>query len=212
LKPINAPEYRVMDSQTQPPAPTFKPMTLALACLAVFAAATAVLPQTVRPWNVAALGALALFASARLRPPVALLLFGAALAIKELGVYLQYGYPPHPPTWICYAGYALLGWALLRKTESPLRIGGTALGASGLFFLTTNFGAWLEQALPYGYSFQGLLNCYAAAIPFYRGTLLGDLVFSGALFGAHAVLSRAYFPAERVGVVTEEVRDTEGHW
>ena len=199
-----------MDSPTQPPASTFKPMTFALASLAVLAAATALLPQTVRPWNVAALGALGLFAAARLRLPVALLLFGAALAIKEIGVYVQYGFDPHPPTWLCLAGYAILGWAFLRKTESPLWIGGTALGASLLFFVTTNFGAWLEQAYPYGYSFEGLLNCYAAAIPFYRGTLLGDLAFSGALFGAHAVLSRAYFPAERVGVATATVRETEG--
>jgi hypothetical protein len=201
-----------MDAPTQPPASTFKPMTFALASLAVLAAATALLPQTVRPWNVAALGALGLFAAARLRLPVALLLFGAALAIKEIGVYVQYGFDPHPPTWLCLAGYAILGWAFLRKTESPLWIGGTALGASLLFFVTTNFGAWLEQAYPYGYSFEGLLNCYAAAIPFYRGTLLGDLAFSGALFGAHAVLSRAFFPAERVGAVPAEVPETEGHW
>ena len=32
------------------------------------------------------------------------------------------------------------------------------------------------------------------------------------VFGAHAVLSRAYFPAERVGVVAEAVRDEEKHW
>jgi hypothetical protein len=173
-------------------------MTLALGVLAVLAAASAVLPQTVRPWNFAALGALALFATARLRFPVALLLIAAALMVKELGVYLQYGYKPHPPTWFCLAGYAVLGWALLRKTESRLWIGGTAVGASLLFFLTTNFMSWIEQAHPYGYSFEGLVNCYAAGIPFYRGTFLGDTAFSAALFGAHAVLSHAYFPAERV--------------
>ncbi len=193
-----------MDSPT-PASPYFKPMTLALAGLAVLAAASAMLPQSVRPWNVAALGALALFATARLRFPVALLLIAAALAVKEGGVYLQYGFAPHPPTWFCLAGYAVFGWALLRKSESPLRIGGTAVGASLLFFLTTNFGSWLEQALPYGYSFEGLVNCYAAAIPFYRGTFLGDTAFTAALFGAHAVLSHAYFPFERVQL--ERVED-----
>jgi hypothetical protein len=193
-----------MDAPNPPP-PYFKPMTLALAGVAVLTAATAVLPQDVRPWNVAALGALALFAAARLRLPVALAVFAAALALKEVGVYLQYGYPPHPQTWVCYAAYLGLGWALLRKTESPLRIGGTALGASLVFFLVTNFGAWLEQAYPYGYSFAGLLDCYTAGIPFYRGTFVGDVAFTAALFGAHAALSRAYFPAERVAV--EAVRD-----
>ena len=117
---------------------------------------------------------------------------------------------PHPPTWACYVGYIVLGWALLRRTESPARIGATAISASLLFFLFTNFGSWLEQAYPYGYSFAGLLDCYAAGIPFYRGTLVGDLVFAGGLFAAHAVLSRAYFPAERVAVaVTEPNREPE---
>jgi hypothetical protein len=201
-----------VDTPTPKPAPPyFKPMTLALAGLAVLAASSALLPLSIRPWNVAALGALALFAAARLRLPVALLLIAAALALKELGVYLQYGFPPHPPTWICYGIYAAIGWALLRKTESPLWIGGGAFGASLLFFLVTNFGAWLEQALPYGYSLEGLVNCYVAALPFFRGTFVGDMFFSAALFGAHAVLSRAYFPAERVAMVVEEVRE-EGHW
>jgi|SRR5262245_21625143 len=202
-----------MDAPTpQAPSTYFKPMTLALAGLAVLAAATAVLPLSIRPWNFAALGALALFASARLRLPVAFALFVAALALKELGVYLQYGFPPHPPTWICYAVYAAVGYAFLRKTESPFWIAGGAFSASVLFFLVTNFGAWLQQALPYGYSLEGLINCYTAALPFYRGTFFGDMIFSAALFGAHAALSHAYFPAERVGVVTETVRETEGEW
>lgn len=192
--------------------PYFQPMTLGLAALAVLAASTAVLPQSVRPWNVAALGALALFTAARLRFPLACLVFALALAVKELGVYLQYGFEPHPPTWLCFAVYLGLGWCLLRNTESALRIGGTAVGASLLFFLVTNFGSWLEQALPYGYSFDGLVNCYVAAVPFYRGTFLGDIGFSVVLFGAHAVLSRAYFPAERVGGVTSTVQNTENDW
>ncbi len=201
-----------MDSPpTQPASPYFKPMTLALAGLAVLAAASALLPQTVRPWNFAALGALALFVTARLRFPVALLVLATALVVKELGVYLAYGYEPHPPTWFCLAGYAVLGWTL-RDSESPLRIGATTIGASLLFFITTNFMSWLEQALPYGYSFEGLVNCYVAAIPFYRGTFLSDTAFTAALFGAHAVLSHAYFPAERVGAVPESVNETEGHW
>ena len=133
--------------------------------------------------------------------------------MKELGVYLQFGFSPSPSTWLCLAGYAVLGWVLLRKTESPLWIGGTAFGASLLFFLTSNFGSWLGQSLPYGYSFEGLVNCYVAGIPFYRGTFLGDVAFSAALFGAHAVLSRAYFPAERVGAaVVPNLDHTEGSW
>ena len=36
----------------------------------------------------------------------------------------------------------------------------------------------------------GLGNCYIAAIPFFRNTLISDLAYAGILFGAHALLSR----------------------
>lgn len=193
------------DNTQQQPEPRYKPMTLALAGVAVLAAGLTLIPPSYRPWNLSALGALGLFAAARLGFWQAVAIFGLGLGVKELGAYIQYGMLPHPPTWACYLGYVVLGWAFLRRTESPWKIGTAALSASVIFFLVSNFGAWLEQAYPYGYSLAGLLDCYAAAIPFYRGTLAGDLVFTAGLFGAHAVLSRAYFPAERVAVATSVI-------
>jgi hypothetical protein len=193
----------------QPPPSRVKPMTLALAGAGVLAAWTALLPESFRPWNFSAIGALCLFAAARLGFWPAVGVLAVALGVKEVGVYLVHGFPPYPLSLLNFALYIGLGWLFLRRTESPLRIGGTAVAASLVFFLVSNFAAWLEQAYPYGYSLAGLLDCYGAAIPFYRGTLAGDLVFTGALFGLHAALSRAYFPDERVAVA-EDVRDPEG--
>lgn len=184
--------------------PRFKPMTLALVGAGVLAAWTALLPLELRPWNFSAMGAVALFAAARLGFWRGLAVLAVAMGVKEAGVYLIHGFDPYPPAWLYFVLYAGLGWAALRKTESPLAIGTTAVGASLLFFVVSNFVSWLEQALPYGYSPGGLCDCYVAAIPFYRGTLIGDVVFSVTLFGLHAVLSRAFFPAERV--VMEDVR------
>src|SRR5205823_97193 len=112
---------------------------------------------------------------------------------------------------VYFTMYAGFGYCFLRKTESPVKIGGTTLAASLVFFVVSNFVSWLEQALPYGYSLEGLANCYEAAIPFYRATLFGDLIFSGAFFGLHFALSRAYFPTERVAVA-EPVREMEEGW
>jgi hypothetical protein len=45
------------------------------------------------------------------------------------------------------------------------------------------------------------LLAYEKGLEFLRmqpGHLIGDLVFGLGLFGAHAYLARAYFPAERV--------------
>lgn len=183
-----------------------KPMTLALTGVGVLAAWTALLPKTVFPENFAAVGAVGLFAAARLGFWPGLLVLAAALGVKDVGVYLTRGFPADPPTWLCFPLYVVLGSAFLRNTESPVRIGGTALAGSLAFFLTSNFCSWWNQTLPYGYSFAGLVDCYTAAIPFYRGTFAGDLLYSGILFGLHAVLVRVGFRAERPALQTETVR------
>lgn len=210
-----------MDQAPQPPASSnFKPMTLALAGFGlVLVVALTIgfqrLPNEYRVWNLSVIGALGLFAAARLGFWPGVCFTAVAIALKDVCYYqMTDWWEPYPLSWVYFSGYALAGYLLLRRSNSPLRIAGTALGVSLSFFVVSNFVSWLEQALPYGYSLDGLLNCYAAAIPFYRGTFAGDLVFSAAFFGAHAVLSRAFFPAERAGMVPEAVRDTdsEGHW
>jgi hypothetical protein len=193
-----------MDAPARPDRSHSHPMTLALAIAAV----ALVVSMTVafqfastenKVWNLSVVGALALFAATRLGAEWALVLTAVAVALKDIALYfLTDWWEPAPAVFLGFALYIALGYAFLRNTESPVRIGGVAVGASLLFFFVTNFAAWLEQALPYGYSLDGLWNCMVAGIPFARGTFFGDLVFTGALFGAHAALSRAYFPAERV--------------
>lgn len=46
--------------------------------------------------------------------------------------------------------------------------------SSFLFFLISNFGVWYYW---YPHTIDGLMTCYLVAIPFYRNTLLGDVVF-----------------------------------
>lgn len=207
-----------MDTPNRPPATSnFRPLTLALALAGlVLVVALTIGFQHVRTeyrvWNLSVIGALGLFAAARLGLWPGIAFTAAAIALKDVVYYrMTDWWEPYPLSWVYFAGYALAGWYFLRRSTSAGRIAGAALGTSLGFFLVSNFGSWLEQALPYGYSFEGLLNCYAAAVPFYRGTLLGDLLFTGVFFGTHAVLS-AYFPAEREQPVAEAVRDEEKHW
>jgi hypothetical protein len=63
-------------------------------------------------------------------------------------------------------------------------VGGT-LGASVLFYLITNFGVWIDPVSAYPKNFDGLVQSYIAAIPFFRNTLTGDLVYTGVLFGVY---------------------------
>ena len=55
------------------------------------------------------------------------------------------------------------------------RIFGAALG-SVIFYIVTNFGVWLNGS--YGYTLNGLINCYLAAIPFFTYSLISTLFFS----------------------------------
>lgn len=145
--------------------------------------------------NFAPVGALSLFAGARLRGWHAYALPIALMAVTDpfLG-----GYSAETP-WV-YASFliAVFLGTLLRKTENPLRIGGVALFSSAQFFLLTNLPSWWAHPEAYAHTQAGLLSCYTAAIPFFRHTLESDLLYTAVLFGAHAWLSRSVAPAERV--------------
>jgi hypothetical protein len=58
-----------------------------------------------------------------------------------------------------------------------------SLVASTAFFVISNFGVWMSGW--YTLSLAGLVACYVNAIPFYGYTLIGDLAFTGVLFGSY---------------------------
>jgi hypothetical protein len=144
--------------------------------------------------NFAPVGALSLFAGARLRGWYAYALPIVLMAVTDpfLG-----GYSVETP--FVYTSFLIAVYlgTLLRKTESPLRIGGIALLSSAQFFLFTNLPSWWAHPEAYAHTPAGLLKCYAAAVPFFRHTLESDLLYTAVLFGAHALLSRNFVPAER---------------
>ena len=63
------------------------------------------------------------------------------------------------------------------------------LSSSLLFFVITNFGYWLTTDT-YDNSVIGLLNCYIAAIPFYKGTLLSTLFYTPLFIGVYYLLQK----------------------
>jgi hypothetical protein len=56
------------------------------------------------------------------------------------------------------------------------------------FFLVTNFAHWASTSM-YEHTWAGLMNCYAAAVPFYRAMLSGDLFYLTLLVGCLALAS-----------------------
>jgi hypothetical protein len=145
--------------------------------------------------NVTAVGALALYSGSRLNPWMAWFPPIAVMAVTDLFLNRTMGYGPSYPTYACFVLDVLLGWFLIRKV-TMLRVGGAALLSAVLFFLITNFMVWMNPLeVTYPKTFAGLIECYTAAIPFFRYTLAGNLAFAGLAFGADALLARAASPA-----------------
>ncbi|WP_462252454.1 DUF6580 family putative transport protein [Ferruginibacter sp.] len=72
-----------------------------------------------------------------------------------------------------------------------------------IFFILSNFGMWLT-GIYYPKTFNGLMACYAAAIPFYKNELFGNMLlntfmsnffFTALLFGAYAIIKKTVFSA-----------------
>jgi len=75
----------------------------------------------------------------------------------------------------------------LQKKLGVLKIAGTAIASSIVFFLVTNFAVWAFSSM-YVKSLEGLIKCYTMAIPFFQNTVAGNLVWSGIIFGSYFVL------------------------
>lgn len=82
----------------------------------------------------------------------------------------------HEVTFFTWGSVVFIGLISKYFVSSTLyRILGAISGAC-LFYIITNFGVWSLGS--YGYSFEGLINCYVLAIPFFGNTLIGTLIFA----------------------------------
>lgn len=105
-------------------------------------------------------------------------------------------------TWSAWAVTVLASYLLRRlRRRRAVVLGATifGVGASTWFFLWTNFGVWvLSAGTFYPSTWAGLLECYTAAVPFYRTMLLGNLVLVPLVtLGALAVRDRTPLPVRR---------------
>ncbi len=138
------------------------------------------------PDNFAPVSAIALFAGAVLPLRFAWWLGPAVVMVSDLlflGTYNGILF-----TWLGFLLVGLFGMSL-RGQSNWLRVPFGALGAAVIFFIVSNFGVWLQGQM-YAHTWAGLVQCYEMALPFFRNTFLGDLVFSSLLFGAFALAPR----------------------
>lgn len=159
------------------------------------------------PPNAVPLGAIALYAGARLPRRWAFAVPVAAMVLSDL--YLDaFVYPAMQgrgffslvrlTNYIAFAAVAELG-GLVRKDLGPFGRAGMSLGASTLFFLASNFAVWvMGEGLRFPLTPAGLLACYTFALPFFGNTVIADLLGTLGLFGTEAVVSRLRRPTKVV--------------
>jgi hypothetical protein len=160
-----------------------KPRLVAIVSMIAAAVVSRLIPH---PWNLTSVAAVALFAGAYVKDRrLAFLVPLAALFLSDLVLGFYEGMP------VVYLSFALIvGVGLwLRTRRRPLAIAGATLASSVLFFGLSNLGVWAFGDL-YPRTGAGLVACFTAALPFFRGTLEGDALYSLILFGGFALLER----------------------
>jgi len=136
-------------------------------------------------------------------PITAIALFGGAYYSKKTFAYLIplsamfvtdliLGF--HSTMWAVYLSFIFivaLGMIMIKK-KNVKNIVLASLISSVLFFVLTNIAVWFSGIL-YPLNIAGLGACFTAAIPFFQNTLIGDLVFTGAMFGIYELV-KVKFP------------------
>jgi hypothetical protein len=156
---------------------------ITLASMVLGAALSRLMPH---PWNFTAIGAMALFGGAYFQSrTVSLVVPMAALLLSDLilGFHstMLFVYLPFVVT-------VMLGWSL-KDNKKPQNLVAFSLFTSALFFTVSNFGVWVMGGF-YPLNLQGLIECYVSAIPFLDNQILGDLFFTGVLFGSFEMIKR----------------------
>ncbi len=97
-------------------------------------------------------------------------------------------------TWSSIVIIYLAG-KILARHKTPFTIALYTIFSSVFFFVFTNYGVWLLGWYPH--TFSGLLQCYIAALPFFRTSLVANLIYAALLFGLYEYFLRKNIASSR---------------
>jgi hypothetical protein len=177
------------------------------------AAITRLIPH---PFNFSPIGAIALFGAATIpgnkwKIVLPLVAMYASDLLLNNTIHFSW-YKPEQLTFGMYLGanygvylaFILIGvlGTYLLKIVNFKNVVIASLSSSVLFYLVTNFEAWvMDIGNIYSNDISGLLSCYVAGLPFYSAhiatpfgflgnTIFGDLFYCGVLFGVYSVVNQ----------------------
>jgi hypothetical protein len=133
-------------------------------------------------WNFAPIAAIALFAGVYMGRNYAIALPIITMLIGDIFIGF-YEWQMGVAVYSCYVIIGLMG-VIIKKHKSITTVIGGGILASVIFFLATNWAVWQFSAW-YTKDLGGLIQCYTMALPFFRNTLMGNIFYVGALFGAY---------------------------
>jgi hypothetical protein len=154
-----------------------------VAFLVVLCVVARLLPHAPGFLPVAASG---LFAARVLRIPA------LAIIVPVLAMILSDAFLPGEDWRIQAVGFAAIAipataGIATRRWNTVLPTVATVVGSSILFFLFSNAAVWAFSGM-YPLTAAGLTQCYVAALPFLEKTMMGDLFWTGALFGGYWIV------------------------
>jgi hypothetical protein len=95
--------------------------------------------------------------------------------------------------YILFTVITVIGFLIKKNNIGSIILG--SLAGVVFFYLTSNFLDWIGGGLdinnqPYPKTFDGLIKCYAAGLPFLRGSAWATLLFNGIFFGIYYLYNR----------------------
>lgn len=133
------------------------------------------------PANMALVTGAAIFAGSRMDKTSGILVPLAIMFVSDLviGTHSTMLF-----TWGSFALISLLANQVLFKKHTLPRLASVTIVSSILFFVISNFGVWLVGHI-YPLTFSGLTTCFVNALPFFRNTIVGDVIYTGSIFGIY---------------------------
>ena len=161
--------------------------------LIVFVAIIRIISREFHLFNIAPIGALALFSGAVIkdkRISLATPLIAMVLADMFFQYFTSISGFYGIEQWFVYGGVALVTiLGTFMGKINAIKVAGFTLTGSFLFFLVSNFGSFVSGM--WGTGFKALVTTYTMALPFYEKTIAGDLIGSALFFGTYLLVQRA---------------------
>lgn len=178
-----------------------KPVAVSLVLLIVVASLYRIFPD--RPYGFAPQYAMAIFGGALFvrDKKWAFLLPVVSMFLSDLLYQLLYNYGLSPiygfyegqwQNYLLFASLTCIGF-LVKKINVPAVLA-ASLASPTVYFILSNFVVWSgwqgTRGLNRPMTWEGLMQCYADALPFYPVSIIATLFFSAVLFGGYYLLNR----------------------